>query len=85
MLCSSHLCSIFTEIYLEEYSRFVLVVGETPKIRENSVTKAARAKAFVKYMMIGWSDIRYWTWEFLLNMDLIKVQVLKSESSRRVL
>nr|XP_033502299.1 histone H3.v1-like isoform X2 [Epinephelus lanceolatus] len=60
------------ETYMDEY-RFVLVPEGTSKIRQNAISKASRAKAFVKYMMIGWKDITCWTWEFIANVQLIKV------------
>lgn len=57
---------------MEEYNEFVLVPGGTQKMQQNAISKASRAKAFVKYMMVGWKDIQYWTWEFLNNLPLLK-------------
>ncbi|XP_059184720.1 uncharacterized protein LOC131967988 [Centropristis striata] len=73
MLCSSHLCSICTNKYMEDYTVFVTVRGGTVKMAENAISKASRAKAFVKFMMVGWTEVRYWTWEFLANLQLIKL------------
>ncbi|XP_059184714.1 uncharacterized protein LOC131967980 [Centropristis striata] len=65
--------SICTDKYMEDYSAFLTVWGGTVMMAENAISKASRAKAFVKFMMVGWTEVRYWTWEFLENLQLIKL------------
>ncbi|CAL8300666.1 unnamed protein product [Arctogadus glacialis] len=58
--------------YLEEYGAYLFCPEGTPKMVQNSVSKASRAKVFLKYLTLGWPSIKYWSWEFLFNIPLIK-------------
>ncbi|KAE8278137.1 hypothetical protein D5F01_LYC23777 [Larimichthys crocea] len=42
-------------------------------MQENAVSKASRAKVFLKFLQLGWPSINYWTWEFLFNVPLMKI------------
>ena len=66
------MCCIFTDTYMEEYGRYLFCPEGTKKMRENSVSKASRAKLFLKFLTLGWPSIKYWTWEFIFNVPLIK-------------
>ncbi|XP_034534147.1 uncharacterized protein LOC117808526 [Notolabrus celidotus] len=60
------------ESYLEDYASFVFCPEGTDKMHQNAVTKYSRARAFIKYMMVGWESTNYWMWEFLLNTNHLK-------------
>ncbi|XP_034538833.1 uncharacterized protein LOC117812245 [Notolabrus celidotus] len=60
------------ESYLEDYSTFIFCPEGTDKMQQNAVSKASRARAFIKYMMVGWEQTNFWTWEFLLNTKHLK-------------
>ena len=66
------MCCIFTDTYLEEYGAYLFCPEGTPKMVQNSVSKASREKVFLKYLTLGWPSIKYWSWEFLFNIPLIK-------------
>ncbi len=57
---------------MEDYSTYVFCPEGTEKMQQNAVSKASRAKAFVKYMMLGWESTNYWTWEFMHNLKHLK-------------
>ncbi|TKS65907.1 Proteoglycan 4 [Collichthys lucidus] len=59
--------------YVQDYADFVFCPEGTQKMKENAVSKASRAKIFLKFLQLGWSSINYWTWEFLFNIPLIKI------------
>ena len=59
--CSSHLCCVSSESYLDDYSMFVFCPEGTEKMQQNAVSKASQAKAFVRYMMAGEDSTKYWT------------------------
>ncbi|KAE8278140.1 hypothetical protein D5F01_LYC23780 [Larimichthys crocea] len=42
-------------------------------MQKNAVSKASRAKIFLKFLQLGWPNITFWTWEFLFNVPLIKI------------
>ncbi len=44
---------------MEDYSTFVFCPEGTEKMQQNALTKASRAKAFVKYMMVGWESTSF--------------------------
>ena len=71
-LLLSYLCPVFTANYMEEYTSFVFCPEGTQRMQDNAVSKASRAKAFTKYMMVGWDSTTYWTWEFLYNLPHLK-------------
>ena len=66
------MCCIFTDVYMEEYTCFLSCPEGTRKMQENSISKASRAKLFLKFLTLGWPGIKYWNWEFLFNIPLIK-------------
>ncbi|KAE8278133.1 hypothetical protein D5F01_LYC23773 [Larimichthys crocea] len=58
---------------MQEYAKFVFCPEGTDKMQENAVSKASRAKIFLKFLQLGWPNITFWTWEFLFNVPLIKI------------
>ncbi|KAE8279992.1 hypothetical protein D5F01_LYC22127 [Larimichthys crocea] len=60
------------DAYVEEYGQFIFCPEGTTKMQENAVSKISRAKVFLKYLTLGWSQVTYWTWEFLFNIPLLK-------------
>lgn len=66
------LACIFTDGYMDEYATFIFCPEGTSKMKENAVSKISRAKAFIKYLTLGWPTTQYWTWEFLFNVGLLK-------------
>ncbi|XP_027132018.1 uncharacterized protein LOC113744949 [Larimichthys crocea] len=60
------------DAYVEEYGQFIFCPEDTTKMQENAVSKISRAKVFLKYLTLGWSQVTYWTWEFLFNIPLLK-------------
>ncbi|CAL8258435.1 unnamed protein product [Arctogadus glacialis] len=66
------MCCIFTDTYLEEYGKYLYCPEGTKKMRENSVSKASRAKVFLKFLTLGWPSIKYWTWQSIFNVPLMK-------------
>lgn len=68
----SHLCHVFADNYMEEYATFVFCPEGSVRMKDNAVSKASRAKAFVKFMMVGWEATNFWTWEFLYNLPHLK-------------
>ncbi|TKS65994.1 Muscle M-line assembly protein unc-89 [Collichthys lucidus] len=60
------------DAYVEDYGQFIFCPEGTAKMMENAVSKISRAKVFLKYLTLGWSQLTYWTWEFLFNIPLLK-------------
>ncbi|KAE8278039.1 hypothetical protein D5F01_LYC23905 [Larimichthys crocea] len=58
--------------YVEEYGQYIFCPEGTAKMQENAVSKISRAKVFIKYLTLSWSQTTYWTWEFLFNIPLLK-------------
>ncbi|XP_027132193.1 uncharacterized protein LOC113745013 isoform X2 [Larimichthys crocea] len=69
---ATFILSILTDAYVEEYGQFIFCPEGTTKMQENAVSKISRAKVFLKYLTLGWSQVTYWTWEFLFNIPLLK-------------
>ncbi|TKS88162.1 hypothetical protein D9C73_022286 [Collichthys lucidus] len=60
------------DAYVKDYGQFIFCPEGTSKMQENAVSKISRAKVFLKYLTLSWSQVTYWTWEFLFNIPLLK-------------
>ncbi|XP_027132199.1 uncharacterized protein LOC113745016 [Larimichthys crocea] len=60
------------DAYVDEYGQYIFCPEGTAKMQENAVSKISRAKVFLKYLMLGWTDTTYWNFEFLFNTPLLK-------------